>query len=157
MNMLKTAAVLSSAFILAGCAMTYTAPTGTSQFASERFNATRADLMKATKRALLTDGNQLLNSDEQSGVVSTVMRNFRVRPEQADCGKTMGLDYLKDNRTTTQVAYNVLIDESGKVDVRAVVQGDYRPGDSLQNITLSCISNGVLEKQLMAKIKAELK
>ncbi|MFH4090619.1 hypothetical protein WAJ00_22120, partial [Acinetobacter baumannii] len=78
--------------------------------------------------------------------ISTATRDFRLTPELADCGTTMGIDYLKDNRTSTKVAYNILIADNS-LDVRTTLQGDYKVGDVTQNITLTCVSRGVLEQQ----------
>jgi hypothetical protein len=36
--------------------------------------------------------------------------------------------------------------------LRATVDADYRPGSSMQDMTLTCVSKGVLERELGAKI-----
>ena len=81
---------------------------------------------------------------------------MRLTPLQADCGTTMGLDYLKDNRTATRVALGILVTQES-LTVTANVQGDYRPGAVDQNITLSCVSRGQLEESAIDGILARLK
>jgi hypothetical protein len=62
---------------------------------------------------------------------------------------------LKDNRTSTRVAYSVIVDEE-RVTVRANVEGEYKPGAVDQDITLTCNSRGQLEQQLLQKIRAAI-
>lgn len=65
----------------------------------------------------------------------------------------MGIDYLKDNRTATRVGFGVIAEE-GKLIVKATVEGNYRPGAVDQNITLTCVSRGLLERAMSGKITA---
>ena len=104
--------------VLAGCAATYAGPTAAPQSAEARFPLPKADLFKAVRRALVADGDQILSADEASGTISTVARDYRLTPAVADCGTTMGIDYLKDNRTSSKLAYGVVVDD-GTVIVRA--------------------------------------
>lgn len=137
---------------LAGCAATYKAPTALNIGATEKFTQNRPELFKAARRALVADGNQILSADEPSGTISTVARDYRLTPETADCGTTMGIDYLMDNRTSGKLAWGLIVDD-GRIEVRAQLQAEYKPGAIDQNITLTCSSRGVLEQQLAARIR----
>jgi hypothetical protein len=53
------------------------------------------------------------------------------------------------------VAYSIIIHD-GRVEVKSNVQGDYRPGAASQDITLTCVSRGQLEADMLQKVKAEL-
>ncbi|WP_457794961.1 hypothetical protein [Acinetobacter baumannii] len=141
---------------LVGCATTYKAPVTLNQSASEQVNATKDQIFKAAQRALAINGEQIMSANADAGVISTAARDYRLTPDLADCGTTMGIDYLKDNRTSTKVAYNILIADNS-LDVRTTLQGDYKVGDVTQNITLTCVSRGVLEQKMIQKIKAEIK
>ncbi|RQO57996.1 hypothetical protein DBR47_14485 [Paucibacter sp. KBW04] len=142
--------------LLAACASTYEPPRSTqSPPATATFNAPRADLLKATRRLLVAEGIQVMSADDASGTITTMPQDFRLTPELADCGTTMGIDYLKDNRTSSKVGYGLMIDD-GKVTVRSVLQSEYKPGDVAQNITLSCVSHGVLERRLLQKLQAAI-
>lgn len=141
---------------LMGCATTYQAPISLNQSASESVTATKSQLFSASQRALAINGEQIMSANADAGVISTAARDFRLTPLLADCGKTMGLDYLKDNRTSTKVAYNILIGDNS-LEVRTTLQGDYKVGDTVQNITLTCVSRGILEQEMVKKIKAEIK
>lgn len=141
---------------LVGCATTYKAPVTLNQSASEQVGATKDQIFKAAQRALAINGEQIMSANADAGVISTAARDYRLTPDLADCGTTMGIDYLKDNRTSTKVAYNILIADNS-LDVRTTLQGDYKVGDVTQNITLTCVSRGVLEQKMIQKIKAEIK
>ncbi len=141
---------------LVGCATTYKAPVTLNQSASEQVSATKDQIFKAAQRAVAINGEQIMSANADAGVISTAARDYRLTPDLADCGTTMGIDYLKDNRTSTKDAYNILIADNS-LDVRTTLQGDYKVGDVTQNITLTCVSRGVLEQKMIQKIKAEIK
>jgi hypothetical protein len=71
---------------------------------------------------------------------------------QGDCGTTMGIDYLKDNRTSTRVSYGLIVDDN-RITIKANIEGEYKPGSVSQDMTLTCISRGLLERDLLEKIK----
>src|SRR5690554_4813080 len=115
------------ALMLAGCATTYEAPTTESTSYSVGHNLDKAAVMASAKRVLLLDGYQIQSSDDEAGFISTNLKNWRLTPEEADCGATMGLDYLKDNRTKTEVAFNVIVDDES-LAIRSNIHGEYKPG-----------------------------
>ena len=137
--------------LISGCAVTYKGPAA--QYEAKPMTATKskAELLKVSKQVLVREGNQIINSDDDAGTISTSPRNLRLTPEQADCGTTMGIDYLKDNRTTTRVSYGILAQDN-KLTLRSNIEGEYKPGDVTQNITLTCVSRGLLENEMVAKI-----
>ena len=141
--------------MLTGCAATYKEPASVYQPLSASLGASKLEVLRGVKQALVLDGFQITNADDAVGVVSTAPRNFRLTPAQADCGTTMGIDYLKDNRTDTKLAYGVLVAD-GRVTIRTTIEGQYKPGAVDQNITLSCVSRGGLERDLLAKIRAAM-
>ncbi|EOZ7462013.1 hypothetical protein ABFP22_003257, partial [Enterobacter hormaechei] len=114
-------------------------------------NISQDAIIKASKSALISDGYQISSYDDKTGFVSTAPRDLHLSPAQADCGKTMGLDYLKDKRTKTRVSYGVLY-ETGLVTVKANIEGEYKPGSVSQDITLTCVSHGTLENELLDKV-----
>jgi hypothetical protein len=101
-------------------------------------------LLARSKRALVLGGYQITNADDAAGVISTAPRSLRVTPAIADCGTTMSLDYLLDNRTDTRVAFGILAAD-GKLTIRTTIEGQYKPGSAEQNITLTCVSRGSLD------------
>ena len=135
-----------------GCAVTYNQPITSAPIIAEALHFSKDEIFKVARQILVAEGYQISSADELSGTISTAPRNLRVTPEQADFGKTMGLDYLKDNRTSTRVAIGVIVDK-GSITVKANIEGEYKPGDVIQNITLTCVSTGVLEKDILRKIK----
>lgn len=144
-----------SALVLSSCAMTYEAPTTAAVNTTVVVRGSQAEILQAAKRALVIDGYQITNTDDSAGVISTAPRDLHVTPDQANCGTTMGLDYLKDKRTSTRVAFGVVASE-GSLTVKANIQGEYKPGSVDQDITLTCVSRGVLEQAVIANITATL-
>lgn len=145
--------VVVSAAVLGACAATYKQPSTTEyQPMTGPASGSKAELMRKTRQVLVLDGFQITNTDDMAGVVSTAPRNFRITPEQADCGTTMGIDYLKDNRTDTKLGYGVLVAD-GKVTIRTTIEAQYKPGAIDQNITLTCVSRGALESTLLRRIQ----
>ncbi len=147
---------LIAVVFVAGCAATYNQPITVATETSKEIAASQADILRAAKQVLVAEGFQITNTDESAGVISTAPRNFRITPEQADCGTTMGIDYLKDNRTSSKLGYGVLASD-GKLIVKANIESEYKPGAVDQNITLTCVSRGTLEPALLAKITAAIR
>ncbi|MEO6968246.1 MAG: hypothetical protein ABI132_07315 [Rhodanobacteraceae bacterium] len=145
----------ASALLLSSCAATYKAPDTTTATTSVAVSASEADILRAAKQALVADGYQLTNSDDSAGVISTAPRDLHVTPSQVNCGTTMGIDYLKDKRTSTRVAFGIIAADHS-LTVKANVQGEYKPGAVDQNITLTCVSRGVLEQDIISKILGAL-
>jgi hypothetical protein len=150
-----TALAAASALLLSACAATYKAPDTTATADTVIVRGSKADILQAAKQALVVDGYQITNSDDSAGIISTAPTDLHVTPGQANCGTTMGIDYLKDKRTATRVSFGIVAGD-GSLTVKANIQGEYKPGAVDQNITLTCVSRGVLEQALIAKITASL-
>ena len=153
---MKQVVVALLCILAAGCATTYKQPTMVAPDTSQSISGSQPVLLRAAKQVLVSEGFQITNSDETAGVVSTAPRDMRLTPELADCGTTLGLDYLKDNRTSSKVGYGVLVSEN-KVTLKANMSATYLPANDSQSITLTCVSRGVLEGQLLAKMAAAAK
>ena len=138
--------------LLTGCAATYKPPESIQKNVQRDFpNVKKSDLMIAVKQVLVTEGFQITISDELSGVISTALRSYKLDPQHADCGTTMGLDYLKDNRTAGKLGWGLVITE-GKVSVTPHMEASYLPGNTYQSINMVCASRGVLEHNLLDHI-----
>lgn len=141
--------------MLVACAATYRQPTTVAPQITFAVSASKSNIYRAAKQVLVSEGFQITSSDESDGIISSAPRNLLVSRTQANCGTTMGLDYLRDKRTSTRVAFGIIA-EDGKLTVKANIEGEYKPSEVSQNITLSCISRGVLERDLSAKIIGNL-
>ncbi|WP_323600619.1 hypothetical protein [Pseudomonas putida] len=144
---------IAAAVFISGCAATYQAPTIQSVNAVSNTTASKEQVLMAAKRALVADGYQITSFDDAAGVISTAPKQVKLTPRDADCGKTLGLDYLLDNRTSTKVTMGVIAYQ-GRYVVRASIAGNYRPGEVSQNMDLTCVSRGNLEALLMEQITA---
>jgi len=107
--------------------------------------------MKVSARVLVEQGFQISSVDEASGTISTAPKRVRVSPLEADCGTTMGIDYLKDKRTMTTAAFGLVIDESA-ISIRAEIAGQYLTGNVYQGVNMLCVSKGKLEAVLLENI-----
>jgi hypothetical protein len=156
MNKVLISVVVIALFSTA-CASTYLPPPADESLPQTSITvpALKADILQAAKRILILEGYRIISSDDAAGTLSTAPRNLHVSPTQANCGTTMGLDYLKDARTSTRVSFG-LIAEDGRLSGNADIEGEYRPGAVTQNITLTCRSRGILERDLLTKIERAL-
>lgn len=130
---------------MGGCAATYKAP----EMVNTVYEVSVGDVPGAVskiKSQLVVDGYTIASSD--SGLVSTMPKLVRLTPRDADCGTTMGIDYLKDERTSSTVAVNV-IGENGKVRVVTNINAEYLKGDSTQSKSMHCVSRGTIERRLL--------
>jgi hypothetical protein len=146
-------AALIVAQLLGGCAATYKRPETLPAEHAASIPASRADIVRAAKQVLVAEGFQISSYDDAAGVVTTALRDFRLDPSEADCGTTLGIDYLKDNRTVARLGFGIVA-RDGRAVATATMEAYYRVGSATQDITLSCISRGVLEPPLLAKIAA---
>lgn len=148
---MKDCKLLSLALLtvmLQGCASTYKPPATAEKYLQADHSKGKDAAFSAAQNALLEQGFQITLSDRASGTISTAPRNFKVTSEMADCGTTMGLDYLKDNRTKTQLAFNVIASDQ-TIKVHANISAEYRVDGTLSDLTLQCVSRGTLERNLL--------
>lgn len=138
---------LAAIAFAAGCASSYVAPTR--PYTPLRAAPTTFD--KAIS-ALTGQGFTIAAMDRASGFLSTAPKVMPLTPAQADCGKTMGLDYLLDSRTRVTVAMSVQVEPDHTI-LAAQVAGEYRVGSSVNDLTLQCVSTGQLEKTLEAALR----
>jgi hypothetical protein len=140
-----------SVIFLTACATTYKPPILLNQIHTKATTKSSAETIKAAKRVLAMEGFQISSYDDEAGVISTTTKEFRILPEMADCGTTMGLNYLEDNRTDTGASINVIVSPNS-VQVKANIEAEYKPGQVAHDLTLQCVSKGVIEKRLLDKI-----
>lgn len=136
---------------LTACATTYQPPLESEKVVSSEYTMEMPNLMKRAKQILLIEGYQIKSFDDDSGIISTDHKTAKLFVDQADCGSTMGLDYLKDNRTKTEIAINVVIAD-GLITVKSNIKANYEVGSATQDLNLSCISKGVIEDKILKKI-----
>ena len=148
---MKNASLLALCLLVTGCAATYQQPTTAAPEISQSISGSVPVLLRVAKQVLVAEGFQITNADDSAGVISTALKDIRLTPELADCGTTLGLDYLKDNRTSSKIGYGVIASEN-KVTIKASMTATYLPGNDSQSITLTCVSRGVLEDQMLNKI-----
>ncbi|GAB2875857.1 hypothetical protein ACCI51_14035 [Microbulbifer echini] len=136
---------------LGGCTATNEAPVIISEYFALEHLSSKQEVLSKAKQALLRDGFQILSTDLEAGYISTSLKHWKLTPEQANCGATRGQDYLEGNHTKTEVAFNVVVDDK-IVIVRSNIQGEYLPGEPAQDLTLHCVSRGVIEVEMVKKI-----
>lgn len=144
-------AIITILLITIGCSATYEAPTSSRPVVSTTHHSSVEDITKQSMRVLVSEGYRIDHVDKELGLISTEPRKIKLSPEYANCGTTMGIDYLKDKRTETEVSISVLIDKR-RVEVQANIDGQYKPGDVTQDIRLTCVSKGTLERRILSRI-----
>lgn len=106
--------------------------------------------------------------DKDLLVIKSDTTPVSLTPDQADCGRMFGIPYLKDKRTKTAVAYQVLIKpidaNSSDVAVTATLTGYMDVNENAPffiektrdtNKVLTCKSKGWLEAQFLERLQAE--
>jgi len=136
---------------LGGCITTNEAPVIISDYFALEHLSTKQEVLGKARQALLRDGFQILSSDLEAGYISTSLKNWKLTPEQANCGANKDRDYLEDSYTKTVVSFNVIVDDRDVI-VRSNIQGEYLPGESAQDLILNCVSRGVIEVEMVKKI-----
>ncbi|NOT11711.1 MAG: hypothetical protein HOP23_07770 [Methylococcaceae bacterium] len=98
---------LISIVFVAGCAFTYKQPVTVAVEASKEIVASQADIFRAAKQILVSEGFQITNSDESAGVISTAPRNFSITPEHVNAGqnpqKNAGNSQIRSSEVIFQV------------------------------------------------------
>ena len=73
---------------LSGCAATYVPPVENANvLLSKSIQSDKDTIFKAVKRTLALNGEQIGSVDYETGVIVTVPKAVKLRPEMADCGK----------------------------------------------------------------------
>jgi uncharacterized lipoprotein len=112
-----------------------------------------------TVRVLATQGAMVKTADKAQGLITTDKATVRLNETQADCGNILGIPYLKDSRTLTEVAYAVYLRGDGNrtsITVNTKVEGRFKSTATQQATTeLSCFSLGALERDLIGKIQQD--
>jgi hypothetical protein len=111
---------------LSSCAAPYKPPTTVTLLTPQSASTSKANLLSAAKQVLVAEGFEITNSDDSAGVISTAPRELRLSPAQADCGGTLRIDYVKDNRTTTRVRFDIIAEDS-KLVITTTIDGEHRP------------------------------
>ena len=110
-----------------------------------------AALLSAARHELEAEGFQVLKYDEASGSLVTGPIGMRLTVDQADCGKMLGISYLRDKRATTDVQYFVDV-ANGSITARTAIDGVYRTGYGDPDKTLTCTSRGTIEAAFLTKV-----
>ena len=138
--------------LLLGCAIKYRPPQNETSNYSTPHQSKKAMVLAKTKKVLIQEGFYIQSSDDASGLVSTAPKQRKLKPEQANCGKTMALNYLHDPRTTTDVAFDVVVDDVN-LTIHSKIQGQYKASALDESMILTCVSHGsALERSLAYKI-----
>lgn len=109
----------------------------------------KADLLVAAKTALTSEGFEIVE-DDAGGELATAPLGVHLTVDQADCGKMLGISYLRDKRASTDVQYFVTV-RDGAVTVRTAIDGLYRTGYGNADKPLTCTSRGVIEATFLAR------
>lgn len=120
-------------------------------------HGTKAQILNAAVKTLVRHGYQITVVDNASGLVSTAPQPMQVTPEEADCGRVKGLaasgDPLTYPQPKTRVAFDILAAD-GHIEVRSRIDDRLDEGSVQTNLT--CVSRGVLDREMLSEIEAGL-
>lgn len=145
MTVYKIAFILVSMVLISSCAMTYKAPT-TEQKVFKKEVSNVSESVNKIKRNLILNGFTV--TYDSDNMISTMPKAYQLTTELADCGSTMGIDYLKDDRTHSKVSLNV-IGGNGVVEIKSDITATYLPGNTTQSKQMNCVSRGEIERSYL--------
>ena len=143
-----------------GCgAVQYSPPTIQPVSVTSSVTATKSELFLASKKVLILEGFQIANMDQELGLISTNEKQMKLTTTDVDCGRTMGIPYIKDKRTITRVSVIIECNDNS-INVKCNITGEYGKGwgegSSLSGIDLTCVSKGTIDNILKDKIISSL-
>lgn len=133
---------------ISGCATTYSGPNHKQQ-SYERTVKDPDVAINSLKKYLASKGYTITSSGKE--VISTAPKNVSLSHFDADCGKTMGLDYLKDARTSTTASINIYAD-GDTIKVVTDINAKYLTGNMFQSKTMHCVSRGTIERRVLSQL-----
>ncbi len=150
---MKTSLLFLFAVCVAGCAHTQgtlsVAPVGV----DAAFDASEVAIYYATQRTLVQEGYLLARTNQETGSIATHAHRVELTSDQVACPNTMHPEPLADERIPAAVSFSARVRGNTLVlwaDVQAA------PGVGRKEKTPSCTSSGLLERTLVAKIRANL-
>lgn len=140
--------------LLFSCAATYKPPVTEPTVFEKSLNASKENIFNVSKKVLTLEGYQIQNSDKDAGIITTsFVQKMNLDETHCDCGTTMGLPYIKDKRTITNVSISIIA-SNNKLTIKANINGEYLKNDTVHGKTFDCVSKGKIEAELFDKIKA---
>ena len=136
----------------AGCAATYRPPQTQATAVSVTVPGSKAKVFRKVVSALLAEGYSIASSDEGVGVISTQRRQMSLTPADVDVGSTMGIDYMKDKRTTTYVTLTIQVSD-GRAVIRSDIDAEYLPNNPTYGKRMKGVSRGTLEQRIAARLQ----
>ncbi|WP_138708173.1 hypothetical protein [Desulfocurvibacter africanus] len=138
-----------------GCAATYTPSKLEPKQHQLSVAASKQEILSSVKTILVLEGYQLSSSDNEVGILTTSPRMIPLSYNDCDCGETMGIPYIKDNRTHTFVTVGVVAADN-LITLKTDIKGEYLKNDPVYGMEMKCVSLGTLENELLKKIGASL-
>ncbi|HPR53423.1 MAG TPA: hypothetical protein PLU81_16645 [Deltaproteobacteria bacterium] len=154
--LLRVSIIVFFHLVLTGCAVTYKMPTASYEPIKENISGSHEDLFNTSIKVLYSEGYQIIHSDIHTGTITTAKRNIKLSAQECDCGTTLGLPYIKDTRTQTQISLCLAI-ENNLIVVNADITGNYNVGKIEQDRPLTCVSTGLIERGILQKVQDKLK
>lgn len=145
-----------SLILFMACAAAYKAPETTRQNYSYDVSASSEEIFNAIITVISQEGYVIAYSDRGLGIINTAMKREELTERDCDCGTTMGIAYIKDKRTVTDVSLNFTIFDN-RFEIRTNIAGEYLPNDPAYGKKIECISLGTIEEDLSRQIIARLR
>ncbi|MFA5322929.1 MAG: hypothetical protein WC373_09675 [Smithella sp.] len=153
---MKKVMIILFAVLFIGCAtMNYQGAKIESEPKQTLLDATKSEILSATKKIFALEGFQISTIDEEAGIISTASKLIDLTENDCDCGSTFGLPYIRDKRTRTWLSLNAVI-ENGSLILKTNIKGEYLENDLVQGVEMECVSTGNYERKMIERIKTLL-
>ena len=156
LRLFKTKLSLTIIIFLIGCAATYQLPSRIQRDFTRPINGSKEAIFNAAKQVLILESYMIVSSDKNAGVISTGKRQMNLSENECDCGTTIGIPYIKDKRTITNVSIGIVVSEN-RITIKPTIEGEYLKGNVNAGIDLHCVSTGKIEKILFNKVAQAIK
>ncbi|HEX4263446.1 MAG TPA: hypothetical protein VH597_03830 [Verrucomicrobiae bacterium] len=148
---MKSALLIIPFLFLLGCASADKSPQIQPREVTASVTGDKSMVFKKALFALFQDGYSIASSDESSGFISTQRRQMALTPTDVDIGSTMGIDYMKDKRTTVYVTVTIQV-RDGSAVIRTGVDAEYLPNDPVYGKHMTGVSRGTIENRIASLI-----
>jgi hypothetical protein len=144
--------ILALCILQLGCSALYREPQATYQPLVINSDLTKGDLFAKVVRALIAEGYTPAIADRELGLITSQRREMALGVDDVDLGTTMGINYVKDNRTTEFVTVTIQISDKS-AEIRADIDGEYLPNDPANGKRMKGVSLGTVEKKIADRLK----
>lgn len=138
--------------LLLGCSALYREPQATYKPLVIISELSKGELFTKAVKALIAEGYTPAVADRELGLITSQRRQMILGVDDVDLGTTMGLNYVKDNRTVEFITITIQVGDKS-VEIRTDIDGEYLPNDPANGKRMKGVSLGTTEKKIAERMK----